>query len=61
MCYTSDNHNLYVSTRVQKNFLKIQALIKQFTDKNIKFFMILPPKFHIFTNIVIFQVFLQHF
>ena len=44
-------------TRVQKKF-RIRASIKAVIDKNITFFTKL-TKFHIFANIVIFQVYLH--
>ena len=58
MCCTSDNHN-YMCHTCAKEFFKFKLKLRSYWQ-NIKFSRYC-PKFHIFTNIVIFQVFLQHF
>ena len=58
MCCTSDNHN-YMCHTCAKEFLKFKLYLSSYWQ-NIKFSRYC-PKFHIFTNIVIFQVFLQLF
>ena len=55
MCWASDNHN-YMCHTCEKNF-KIRASIKHLLP-NITFSRYC-PKFHTFTNILFFQVYLQ--
>ena len=56
MCCTSDNHN-YMCHTCAKEVFKFKLQLSSYWQ-NIKFSRYC-PKFHIFTNIVIFQVFLQ--
>ena len=49
MCCASDNHN-YMCHTWAKEFSKFEQLLTKYHNC---------PKFHIFTNIVIFQVYLQ--
>ena len=58
MCCSADNHN-YMRHACAKEFLD-SNLIKTVIDK-ISNFHEIAPKFHIFTYIVIFQVYLQPF
>ena len=54
MCCTSDNHN-YMCHTCAKEFLKFELQLSSYWQ-NIKFSRYC-PKFHIFTNIVIFKYF----
>ena len=58
MCCTSDNHN-YMCHTWAKEFFKFKLWLSSYWQ-NIKFSRYC-PKFRIFTDIVIFQVFLQYF
>ena len=58
MCCASDNHN-YMCHTCAKEFFKFELQLSSYSQ-NIKFSRYC-PKFHIFENIVIFQVHLQLF
>ena len=58
MCCASENHN-YMCHTCAKEFFKFELQLSSYSQ-NIKFSRYC-PKFHIFTNIVIFQVYLQLF
>ena len=58
MCCASDNHN-YMCHTCAKEFLRFELQLSSY-GQNIKFSRNC-PKFHIFTKIVIFQVYLQLF
>ena len=58
MCCASDNHN-YMCHTCAKDFFKLERQLSSYWQ-NIKFSRYC-PKFHIFTKIVIFQVYLQLF
>ena len=57
MCCASDNHNYMC--HMCKRIFKFELQLSSYSQ-NIKFSQYC-PKFHIFTNIVIFQVYLQLF